>query len=1266
MAGREFTTKFGADTSSFAEGIEKVRSKLIELNKSFIENQDTIKATNKEIKELEKEQTQLDKAMSESKKTEKEQKEKLDELKKAMSESSEVTDEQRQAYDKLKQELKETQKTLEAQKEQYAKTTEKIKENKDQVATLKATQATLKTEMKAVTDEAKNLGNESKDLGDSLEKSSDGFTVMKGAISNLVSDALNVAIDKFKEMATSGEQSLNSLQAKTGMSAEAVGELKDEMYDIYKAGYGDDLQDVADKLGLVVQNIDESDPEKIKDITEKAMALSNTFGSDFEENLRGVNALMTSMGTTADEAFDLIATGSQNGLDKSHELTDNLAEYTQIWAQAGFSAEEMFSILQNGVDSGAYNLDKVNDVVKEIAISITDGRLSENIDSFSDKTAAIFTSFKNGSATQKDVFDSMINDLNESSNLADKLATASDNWSALGEDNSMAVISALNNVNDTYKNVEGTMQEINDIQYQDVGSQIETLGRQFEIDILQPIVEDVTPSIESVITWVSEHLPVVTTALAGLTGGFVTFKAATAAGNFIAALINSFKQLTTATEAATTAQIANNAAVSANPYVAVASVIFALIGAITAETIAMNAAKSATEDTTAEIEDYTQAIEDAKTAANDKEASSEAEISAIEAQKERYDELREKVNLTASEKKELDNVAADLAESLGTTTSALKDQSGAYQDISKNIDEYIEKLRAKIKLENAQDILKEAYNVRDNEVTSDDVLAARKAYTDYAKEIIRNVNSSGNTNGKSWLNSASYDTLIDELSNTENKWVTESTGYDFDKLTALREQWENLNGQYKEATDTINKYEGVIKDLYGEYDNLSGKTDNLTDSTSKFTSKTDDAAESAEELDEKVETLSDKMSEMSSKTSALTAAEDEYKESGELTASTLQAVIDKYPELDGEVENYMLGLTDAKDLIKSMQDVYQDDLNSYLGVLTEKAGNSETFYNQLINANSTFVNDAMEKYDVDLRNFKTLQDAKKALVEQEVNNLKSKYSYGGGPPGAAYGNGFNSVSQVVYDIAESNVNEYIGKWKSATYDYKKLFSSSNSSSSSSSNKSSNSSRSSNDTSAADEAKRKAEEAAQKAEDERIKKYELAEAAYNKLIDKRIAKIEEETAAREKAKDKAIAAIDAEIEARKRLNEDKDTQNELDKINAQLKYDQLDDLSRRELERKRQDLLDQQAETKWQRMMSDKKDKLENDFDSYSTTQDNAIEALQKAASSAADYFDTLKEGAKTNSYIVNNNSDTRNIQIVSNALSNKQMLNKLINAIYKK
>ncbi len=32
----------------------------------------------------------------------------------------------------------------------------------------------------------------------------------------------------------------------------------------------------------------------------------------------------------------------------------------------GISADETFGMLQNGLDAGAYNLDKVNDLVKEM------------------------------------------------------------------------------------------------------------------------------------------------------------------------------------------------------------------------------------------------------------------------------------------------------------------------------------------------------------------------------------------------------------------------------------------------------------------------------------------------------------------------------------------------------------------------------------------------------------------------------------------------------------------------------------------------------------------------------------------------------------------------------------------------------------------------------------------------------------------------------------------------------------------------------------
>ena len=97
----------------------------------------------------------------------------------------------------------------------------------------------------------------------------------------------------------------------------------------------------------------------------------------------------------------------------------------QIWAQAGFDAKSMFSVLDNGLKSGAYNLDKVNDFVKEFTISLNDGRIEENLGNFSKGTQEIFKEFKNGKATASDVFQNAISDLKSTKNQQEKLTAAS-------------------------------------------------------------------------------------------------------------------------------------------------------------------------------------------------------------------------------------------------------------------------------------------------------------------------------------------------------------------------------------------------------------------------------------------------------------------------------------------------------------------------------------------------------------------------------------------------------------------------------------------------------------------------------------------------------------------------------------------------------------------------------------------------------------------------------------------------------------------------
>lgn len=161
------------------------------------------------------------------------------------------------ASEKLKRSIAEQEQKLNSLKQSYSdialeqgKSSDEAKKLEDEIDRLSKELETNKAKLNDSAYSAKNLGKELNKTSDNAQKSSEGFTVLKGVISNLVSDALNVAIDKFKEMSVSADRSLNSLQAKTGMSAEAVNGLKTEMLDLYKNNYGDSLTDVADKIAL--------------------------------------------------------------------------------------------------------------------------------------------------------------------------------------------------------------------------------------------------------------------------------------------------------------------------------------------------------------------------------------------------------------------------------------------------------------------------------------------------------------------------------------------------------------------------------------------------------------------------------------------------------------------------------------------------------------------------------------------------------------------------------------------------------------------------------------------------------------------------------------------------------------------------------------------------------------------------------------------------------------------------------------------------------
>lgn len=300
------------------------------------------------------------------------------------------------------------------------------------------------------------------------------------------------ALSAFAMTAQKATNKITTYFGDTGEQAEKNAKI---IKDVFSSGIPESMEEAADAIIEVREQLGELSDTDLSTISKEVLTLEKTFGSDMSETLRGVNSLMENFGMTATEAMDYVVAGTQRGLDKTNELGDNLAEYGQLWSQAGFSAQEMFTILENGLDSGAYNLDKVNDFVKEFTISLSDGRIEESINSFSEGTQRLFNEYKNGEATASEVFYSVINDLETTMSKQEALTVASNTWSALGEDNALQVISALNDVGTAYDDVNGKAQEMVENQTSGASGAIAELKNNAQI-LASEIGESLVPNVE--------------------------------------------------------------------------------------------------------------------------------------------------------------------------------------------------------------------------------------------------------------------------------------------------------------------------------------------------------------------------------------------------------------------------------------------------------------------------------------------------------------------------------------------------------------------------------------------------------------------------------------------------------------------------------------------------------------------------------------------------------------------------------------------------
>lgn len=273
--------------------------------------------------------------------------------------NGEISTEQYRAYQR---EVEKTKSKLNSFNEQLDKTRDEFDKVANGVENLenksnKTDLSKVKKEMDEVKSSADNLKSA---VGDALKEATATATAIGGAVTGAIVSA-------------NGEQkALNSLQAQAGLTAEEMTKYKDVLEDVYKGNFGESQEEVANVLALIKQTTNETNPSKLKDMTENLFTLRDAYDYDFVETLRAANMLMEQFGVTGDEAFNLIAQGSQKGLNKNGDLLDTINEYSVHYKQLGYDANEFFNSLENGSKAGTFSIDKLGDAMKEFGIRSKD------------------------------------------------------------------------------------------------------------------------------------------------------------------------------------------------------------------------------------------------------------------------------------------------------------------------------------------------------------------------------------------------------------------------------------------------------------------------------------------------------------------------------------------------------------------------------------------------------------------------------------------------------------------------------------------------------------------------------------------------------------------------------------------------------------------------------------------------------------------------------------------------------------------------------
>lgn len=282
----------------------------------------------------------------------------------------------------LSAKITQLEKTLEAQKKKAAlaraeweRTAKEYGENSAEADRAKialnnydAAVAKTEKELRTYQGELKDCENETGRFAKETDKAeketaqaSEGFTVMKGALADLVASGLKAAISGLKSLANAAKQAYeefdkgaDAVVKATGATGEAAKELQESYNKVAHSVVGD-MGDIGEAVGEVSTRFGFTG-KQLEETSEQFLKFADITGTTAKDAVRLVSRAMENAGIDAKEyitVLDKLAkAGQDTGVDVA-TLAESLTKSGATMRQLGYDTDETIAILASWEKSGA-------------------------------------------------------------------------------------------------------------------------------------------------------------------------------------------------------------------------------------------------------------------------------------------------------------------------------------------------------------------------------------------------------------------------------------------------------------------------------------------------------------------------------------------------------------------------------------------------------------------------------------------------------------------------------------------------------------------------------------------------------------------------------------------------------------------------------------------------------------------------------------------------------------------------------------------------